>query len=116
MRAHNHRLVFWPLFIGFVVFLLSGDGIVSSPSSCTKVAIGVALFVLGLIYASDRTQPFSGGIRVLVLSVSVIATIYWLLMRDRVLYILAPLFFLIVALVIFGDDLTNRPHKRHSGA
>ncbi|MGB9028667.1 MAG: hypothetical protein WCC27_01000 [Acidobacteriaceae bacterium] len=63
MKAYRHRLIFWPVLPGAVVFLLSGKetyGILLPSVIDGAVA---ALFVLAAIYSSDRSRRGSGVLR-----------------------------------------------------
>jgi hypothetical protein len=112
MKSMRYRLVFWPLFVGSVVLLIANKG--ASLLWSTADGVAVALFVLGLTYASDKRRRYASGIRVLVILISVAAAVYWLTQMNWVIYILAPLFLLIVALVLFHQDLARWRYRRTS--
>lgn len=113
MRSHRYRLIFWPLFIGSVVLLLANKGASLWWSAVDGVV--VALFVLGLVYSSDKTRPYSRSVRAMIMLISMIATTYWLLQMNWVLYIFAPLFLLIVVIVLFQQDMVQWFHRPTSG-
>lgn len=112
MRARRYRLTFWPLFIGIVTYSIAGKG--GSPWRSLLIGTGVALYVLGLVYSSDKTRPLNGVLRVLMLLVSVIATAYWIALGSWLLYVFATLFLLIAVLILFWQDLSLRLHKERS--
>ena len=78
MRAYRHRLIFWPLFCGFVVFFLSGKGMYC-PFWPIVYAMVATVFVCAAIYSLDPERYRSRTVRlVLILTGLFIAPICWL--------------------------------------
>jgi hypothetical protein len=96
MKAYRHRLIFWPLFCGSVVFWFSGyrDDLRYWPV-IINAAVTVA-FVLAAIYASDRDRPRSGTVRVVVILICVLAAADLLVTQFVPGCDLAIFFFLLV--------------------
>lgn len=82
MQAYRYRLIFWPLFCGGVIFVLSKnpDGLLwplTDGGLC-------AAFVFAVIYAADRNRPRSGLLRTGVILVGILRVGYGLWSGDLV--------------------------------
>ena len=72
LRAYRHRLIFWPIFSGAVVFSVSSKG--TGPLSWPIVyALVAAVVVCAALYASDPMRSRSGWIRRGLLAAGLIA-------------------------------------------
>lgn len=72
MNAYRHRLIFWPLFCGAVVYFFAGmtDDHRVGPGMIPAAA--AVAFAFAAIYASDTARRGSGKVRV---GVAVVATL-----------------------------------------
>ena len=62
LRAYRHRLIFWPVFCGAVIFALSGKG-AYGPLWPSIYAALAAVIVFVAIYSSDPFRQRSGAVR-----------------------------------------------------
>ncbi len=111
MKAHRHRLIFWPLFCGVVVFMLSGKG--SYGLLWPNVTLGMvsATALEGAIYGSDPSRHGSGIVRLVVVATGVFAVLDLFLTRYVPDCDMTILFFL----VIFAVPLAKATFQRRTG-
>lgn len=112
MKANRHRLIFWPLFLGAVVFFLSGTGTCEVLWPSVIDGIGAALFVLAAVYSSDRSRRGSRVLRAGVIGVSLVAAIIWFVTGSGPELILTALFLLAVFSLLLAEPVRGILRKR----
>ena len=112
MRAYRHRLIFWPLFCGTVVFSLSGKG-AYGPFWPIVYAVVAAVVVYAALYSSDPMRYRSGTVRRVFVLASLLAAIACLVLTEAAGCGITILFFLAVFAVPLAKAEKRTRHARN---